>query len=376
MDVRELLVEPVVEAEVSDSVIDTALAGVRWALSDRAGGVVFGRWRGHAAARGGWRQEVWGPRDERVLDDLRGTDFGALQGAVERLTAVAAAVGVVREGAGGLRGRLADTWGGRGADSAAGRFDEFARQARGWQEKAVRLAAAVDGARGAVRSAAREWGVQAESVRGIEVDHLPTRLTQIDRLDGAVRANPVGLLRTHGAHALTVPGADPWSSAEVIEYLDGYCSRYEAAIARFRRDLAAVHKATTDTWDLFVRLLPGEPPPTPAPAQQPAHQEPATACPVSSGHTTEPGPGAVACAETPPPTADPQRQAPTPQTSTPTGGAPGGMMGGMGGGGGGGGDTERKSSQWRLVGSLFDDTDPATRFDGIIGEDPANRARG
>ncbi|WP_143073453.1 hypothetical protein [Actinokineospora terrae] len=279
-----------------------------------------------------------------------------------------------------------------------------------------------------VRSAVREWAEQAESVRGIEVDHLPTRLTQIDRLDGAVRANPVGLLRTHGAHALNVPGEDPWSSAEVIEYLDGYCSRYEAAIARFRRDLAAVHKATTDTWDLFVRLLPGETstvepvvtarrdsvavavdgkqyvidglhhqqpptptqppaptqapaqaqPPTPAPAQQPAHPEPATASPVSSGHTAaEPGPGTVTGAETPPPTADPQRQAPTPQASTPTGGAPGGMMGGMGGGGGGGGgDTERKSSQWRLVGSLFEDDNPATRFDGIIGEDPANRARG
>ncbi|MFC7617885.1 hypothetical protein ACFQV2_35255 [Actinokineospora soli] len=44
------------------------------------------------------------------------------------------------------------------------------------------------------------------------------------------------------------------------------------------------------------------------------------------------------------------------------------MMGGMGAGGGGqGGDNERKSGQWKVQGSLFDDVDPAAGFDGVIG---------
>lgn len=60
----------------------------------------------------------------------------------------------------------------------------------------------------------------------------------------------------------------------------------------------------------------------------------------------------------------------------PTGGAPmGGGMGGMGGGGQGGGDNERKASKWRLAGTLFDDRDPMASFDGVVGEDPAARAK-
>ncbi|GAA2965472.1 hypothetical protein [Actinokineospora diospyrosa] len=444
--VRGLLVEPGTEVEVSDALLDGGLAAVRQALSTRDGGAVFGRWRDHPAAAGGWRQETWGPRDERLIDDLRGTDFGALASAAERLAVIAAAAGAVRDGAAGLRGRLSDTWGGRGADLAAGRFDEFATKARGWQESSVRLAAAVDGAREVVRLALRGWAEQAETVRGIAVDHLPTRLTQIDRLDGAVRANPVELLRSPGAHALNAPGEEPWPTAEVIEYLDGYCSRYEAAIARFRRDLTAVHKATADTWDLFLSLLPKDSalprdsalpkdstvdssavrvtarpdsvtvavegkqyvidgltqqappvqtpptqptPPTQAPHTPPAQPEPVAAHsgggagPVSTGNPSvrEPGPGMATGAEAPLST-EPQRQPTTAAASAAaatgqSGFGGGGMMGGMGGmGGQGGGDTERKSSQWRLVGSLFDEEDPAARFGGIVGEDPANRARG
>ncbi|MBM7770280.1 hypothetical protein JOD54_000484 [Actinokineospora baliensis] len=426
--VREVLVEPVREIDLADVVVDGGLAGVRLALSTREGGAVFQRWRDHPAAAGGWRQETWGPRDERLIDDLRGTDFGALSAAAERLASIADAAGAVRDGAAGLRGRLADTWGGRGADLAAGRFDEFAVKARGWQESSVRLAAAVDGAREVVRTALRGWAEQADTVRGLEVDHLPTRLTQIDRLDGAVRANPVDLLRSRGAHELNAPGEEPWPTAEVIEYLDGYCARYEAAIARFRRDLAAVHKATTDAWGLFASLLPERstvdspvvevtarpdsvavavdgkqyvidglrrPPPqtqpaepTPA-AQSPVPQTPpAQQAPAHSGGNApgtpsvrEPGPGAATGAEVPP-SAEPQRQpaaaVPAAATSGQSGfGGGGGMMGGMGGmGGQGGGDSERKSSQWKLVGSLFDEEDPAARFGGVVGEDPANRARG
>ncbi|MGH3863990.1 hypothetical protein [Actinokineospora sp.] len=61
--------------------------------------------------------------------------------------------------------------------------------------------------------------------------------------------------------------------------------------------------------------------------------------------------------------------------ASPAGGAP--MGGGMGGGGGGqgGGDSERKASKWRLAGSLFDDRDPMASFDGVVGEDPAARAK-
>ncbi|MFC5286113.1 hypothetical protein ACFPM7_03545 [Actinokineospora guangxiensis] len=51
----------------------------------------------------------------------------------------------------------------------------------------------------------------------------------------------------------------------------------------------------------------------------------------------------------------------------------GGMMGGGMGGGGQGGDSERKTGQWRIQGSLFDGVDdPAAGFDGIIGA-PAPR---
>ncbi|MGW5053240.1 hypothetical protein [Actinokineospora sp. NPDC004072] len=45
----------------------------------------------------------------------------------------------------------------------------------------------------------------------------------------------------------------------------------------------------------------------------------------------------------------------------------GGGMGAGAGAGGQGGDNERKSSQWRVQGSLFDETDPAVNFDGVIG---------
>ncbi|HEU5472157.1 MAG TPA: hypothetical protein VFV67_16005 [Actinophytocola sp.] len=57
----------------------------------------------------------------------------------------------------------------------------------------------------------------------------------------------------------------------------------------------------------------------------------------------------------------------------PTGGPVGGMpMGAMGAGAGQGGDQAR-TSKWRTQGQLFDDDDPAATFDGIVGEDPANR---
>ena len=51
-------------------------------------------------------------------------------------------------------------------------------------------------------------------------------------------------------------------------------------------------------------------------------------------------------------------------------------MGGMGGmaAGQGGGDTTRGASKWRTQGQLFDDDDPAANFNGVVGEDPANRA--
>jgi hypothetical protein len=48
-------------------------------------------------------------------------------------------------------------------------------------------------------------------------------------------------------------------------------------------------------------------------------------------------------------------------------------MSGMGGGHGGGGDQTRGGSKWRTQGQLFDDDDPAATFNGIVGEDPANR---
>ena len=51
----------------------------------------------------------------------------------------------------------------------------------------------------------------------------------------------------------------------------------------------------------------------------------------------------------------------------------GGMgMGGMGGMSGQGGDTTR-TSKWRTQGQLFEESDPAAHFSGIVGEDPANR---
>jgi hypothetical protein len=57
------------------------------------------------------------------------------------------------------------------------------------------------------------------------------------------------------------------------------------------------------------------------------------------------------------------------------GGAIGGMpMGAMGHGGQGGGDQTRQS-KWRTAGTLFDDPDPAANFSGIVGRDPAEKAK-
>ncbi|GLZ42105.1 hypothetical protein [Actinokineospora sp. NBRC 105648] len=89
-------------------------------------------------------------------------------------------------------------------------------------------------------------------------------------------------------------------------------------------------------------------------------------------------PGAATGAEAPahpdPRQSDPRQSAVAAASPQAQGGAgQGGMMGmgGMGAGGGqGGGDTERKSSQWRLTGTLFDADDPAATFDGIVGQDP------
>ena len=47
-------------------------------------------------------------------------------------------------------------------------------------------------------------------------------------------------------------------------------------------------------------------------------------------------------------------------------------MGGMGGGQGG---DQTRQSKWRTAGSLFDDSDPAANFSGVVGRDPAEKAK-
>ncbi|WP_156893190.1 hypothetical protein [Actinokineospora enzanensis] len=410
-----------------------------------------------------------------MVDDLRGAEFGALTAAHERLTALARAADALRAGAGGLRTRLADTWAGRGADQAATRFDALATAAGTWHDGLVRLTTALDSARKVAADALHGWADQAGTLRGVQVDDLRTRLAQIDRLDALSRSYTADQLRT-GAINLNGMTGEPWPSGEVITYLDDYSARYTAAVARFRRDLHAVHDATVRAWQAFtsvqrgVSTEPFAPVTTPSSATSPSHSDgarvtfrdpkhavtvdttggglgitvddgdgrptkyvvdpakPAPATPSTGpnaltgagtgadgasgagagsagtgaggaggagvgtgggggGETSSANPlaaGAATSAEAPV-TMEPQPAASAQSGGPAAGGAPqggtgggmGGMgMGGMGGGGGqGGGDTERKASQWRLVGSLFEDEDPAAHFDGIVGEDPANRAK-
>jgi hypothetical protein len=64
-----------------------------------------------------------------------------------------------------------------------------------------------------------------------------------------------------------------------------------------------------------------------------------------------------------------------PAGHTGQGGPAGGMpMGGMGAGAGQGGGDQTRTSKWRTQGQLFDETDPAAHFSGVVGEDPGNRA--
>ncbi|SDH63087.1 hypothetical protein SAMN05192558_11318 [Actinokineospora alba] len=101
----------------------------------------------------------------------------------------------------------------------------------------------------------------------------------------------------------------------------------------------------------------------------------------AAGPATPPAEGISAGAQAPDDDAEKSRSGGAPAGGAAAGGAPpaGGapMGGGMGGAGGGGqgGDSERKASKWRLAGTLFDDRDPMASFDGVVGEDPAARAK-
>ncbi|PPK69585.1 hypothetical protein V5P93_006770 [Actinokineospora auranticolor] len=476
-------------ADTADALVEGPLAEPRGLLSPRAGGAVYRRWRAHPAAKGGWTPEPWGPADERMVDDLRNAEFGGLAAARDRLAALAKAAEALREGAAGLRTRLSDTWGGRGADTAATRFDQLSVAARTWHDGLLRLATALDGGRGVAADALHGWAAQAATLRGIAVDNLANRQDQIDRLDAALRSYTPAQLRTPGTLNLNGIAEDPWPSAEVIDYLDDYCGRYAAAVARFRADLRAVHDATAQGWraftdairavdpDPFTAVTPssstapsaavptgtapsgaatgesvtireggraitvdssmgitvdrgdGKPTkyvvdsaPSPQPAPKPAAASaaadtPGTPAPDAAATPSEAGvpaggsaggsvggggaavgggggtsagqpplqPGAMTNAEAPPSQESragvggsaPAAAGPAAGAGMAGGGMGGMPMGGGGGGqGGGGGDTDRKASQWRLVGSLFDDNDPAAFFDGVVGEDPANRAKG
>jgi hypothetical protein len=46
---------------------------------------------------------------------------------------------------------------------------------------------------------------------------------------------------------------------------------------------------------------------------------------------------------------------------------------GMGAAGHGGGGDQERTSKWRTQGQLFENDDPVAEFDGIVGDDPANR---
>ncbi|SDD48094.1 hypothetical protein [Actinokineospora iranica] len=493
--IREALVEPAAgdPADTSDSALDGDLAALAARLTDSGG--LFSRWREHPAAKRGWAEQAWGTGDDRrMLDDLRGAEFGRLDASGSRLAGLAAAGGALAQVAGDLRAKVPDVWHGPVADTAEGRFDRLAATARAWQDSLTTLAVALDGAREVAADALRQWTDDLGSTRHLDVDDPAKRLTQIDRVDDALSRGSrwgarftVEELRTPGKCDLNSPAGplvEVWSSTEAINYLDDFCARYDAAVGRFRRNLRDVHEATARGWAALADALraidpdpfrtfaaaapgssgervvirdgertitvdnpdgrvgitvedgsgpaksylieeqgavpeqansgaPSAPPAEPAPAASEAAGQAGAGVPAGGaggaigagagggggggvavdggggGAADQPAPlapGAATSAEAPPDGEQQRHSAPAAagaHAAAPgqAGGMMGGGMGAMGGmggagaGGGQGGDTERKASQWRVVGSLFEESDPAARFGGVIGEDPAQRAR-
>ncbi len=250
--------------DTSTALIDREIAKRAQALSTREAGAVYARWRTHPAAKQGWSEPVWGtPEDEKLLADLRGVEFWALDATAARLAALTAAADALREAVDTVGTSLYDAWDEAIATAATGRFGRYASGVRAWQDGVTQLAVGLDGARDLVSRVLRAWADDARAV-DLRVPDLATRETQMDRIDAALgdgalwgRTFVPDELRSAGTCDLNARSAPPWPSHDVMAWLDEFCGRYDALVGRFRAGLRAAHEAVSAVWQAVGELAGG-----------------------------------------------------------------------------------------------------------------------
>jgi hypothetical protein len=244
--------------QTSTALIDAEIAKRAQSLSTREAGAVYARWRTHPAAKQGWSEPAWGtPEDEKLLADLRGVEFWALEATSARLSALADAAEALREAVDAVGTGLYDAWDEAVATAATGRFGRYASGVRSWQDGVTRLAVGLEGAREVVSGVLRAWADDARSV-DLRVDDLAVRRTQVDRVDAALgdgslwgRTFVPDELRSAGVCDLNARGGPPWPSHDVMAWLDEFCGRYDAVVGRFRGGLRAAHEAVSAAWQVL-----------------------------------------------------------------------------------------------------------------------------
>ena len=244
--------------ETSTALIDAEIATRAQALSTREAGAVYARWRTHPAAKQGWSEPVWGtPEDEKLLADLRGVEFWALDATAARLSALSDAAEALREAVDVVGTGLYDAWDEAVATAATGRFGRYASGVRSWQDGVTRLAVGIEGAREVVSGVLRAWADDARAVDP-RVDDPALRQTQMDRVDAALgggalwgRAFVPDELRSPGMCDLNARSGPPWPSHDVMAWLDEFCGRYDALVGRFRSGLRAAHEAVSAAWQVL-----------------------------------------------------------------------------------------------------------------------------
>ncbi|MFC7617886.1 hypothetical protein ACFQV2_35260 [Actinokineospora soli] len=250
--------------DTSTALLDQEITRRCEQLATRGAGGVYARWRTHPAAGRTWEEPAWGtPEDEKLLADLRGIEFWALDSAAARLAALTDAADALRDAVDVVGNGLYDAWDESVATAAAGRFGRYAAGVRSWQDGVAQLAVGLDAARDAVSGVLRGWADDARAV-DVKVDDPQLRQAQIDRIDDALgrgtlwgRTFVPDELRSPGLCDLNLRGAPPWPSHDVMGWLDDFCGRYDALVGRFRAGLRAAHDAVTGAWRELAELAGG-----------------------------------------------------------------------------------------------------------------------
>ncbi|GAA4431975.1 hypothetical protein GCM10023148_37280 [Actinokineospora soli] len=109
--------------DTSTALLDQEITRRCEQLATRGAGGVYARWRTHPAAGRTWEEPAWGtPEDEKLLADLRGIEFWALDSAAARLAALTDAADALRDAVDVVGNGLYDAWDESVATAAAGRF--------------------------------------------------------------------------------------------------------------------------------------------------------------------------------------------------------------------------------------------------------------